>query len=142
MIEMAVREVDWNICCGLPTRTYRNLNNGLMSIQQKVKNSWIVVGHLDNLVLKSTTFHVSEVSRQRVLKEGRKNVHAYGQGFLVGKALPKLPSVEPVFYCPFQQSYFSWQRTGERLDRADLLIIIDNQVYCPVEETQSQLALF
>jgi hypothetical protein len=139
---MAVRKIDWDICRGKPTRTYRNLNNGLMSIQQKIGKSWLVVGHLDNLVLKYPTFFVSEASRQRVLREGHKNVHAWGCGMLLGQGLPKLPPIEPIFYCPFQQSYFSWQRTGKRLDRADYLIIIENQVYCPIELTQSQLTLF
>ena len=139
---MAVRKIDWDICRGKSTRTYRNLHNGLMSVQQKIGNSWLVVGHLDNLVLESPTFHVSEASRQRVLRDGRKNVHAYGCGILLGQSLPKLPPLEPIFYCPFQQSYFSWQQTGIRLDSADHLIIIDNQVYCPTESTQAQLTLF
>jgi hypothetical protein len=45
------KDLDWQVCRGLPTRCYRNLNTGLMSLTQQIDKSWIVVGHTDNLVI-------------------------------------------------------------------------------------------
>jgi hypothetical protein len=64
---------------------YRNLKHGrstrlLYSIMQNGK----VVARRHRLVLKDVTFKVRESGRQRVLRENRKNVHAFAVGLLVG----------------------------------------------------------
>jgi hypothetical protein len=135
-------EINWQICQGLQTRIYRNLRTGTMSLQQKFGNSWLVIGHVTNVVIKHPKFYVSEPGRQRVIKERQKNVHAYSTGILVNVALEKLPDLQEIYYCPYAQSYFSWKQTGEPITHADLLVVIDNQVFCPVEVKQPQLSLF
>lgn len=62
-------------------RIYRNLNNGKVSIKDKQTN--LVVGHADEVWIDKPKFIVSEAGRQRVLKEKRKNVHAYVEGEVV-----------------------------------------------------------
>ena len=62
-----------------PVRVYRNLHKKCLSVKQ----GGLVVCHVDNIVLKNCTFIVSEAGRQRVLKEKRKNVHAYVQGTVI-----------------------------------------------------------
>jgi len=60
---------------------YRNLHNGRLSIRDaKTK---LVVGHADRVKLLGVTFHVSQAGRKRVLREGRKNVHAVVRGHMV-----------------------------------------------------------
>ncbi|PSB51581.1 hypothetical protein [Chamaesiphon polymorphus] len=139
---MPKQQIDWKICVGLPTQCYRNLNNGLMSIRQKIGSSWLVVGHTDNLIIQNPIFHVSETSRQRVIRTRKKNVHAWGCGILVGRNLKSLPQLKEISYDPYLLPFFSWRDIDRRIDRADYLIIIDNRAYCPIDLSQSQLTLF
>lgn len=65
-----------------PCRVYFNLHKRLFSVTQKnERNTWVVVAHVDNIELKNVQFKVSEAGRQRVLREKRKNVHAFLEGF-------------------------------------------------------------
>mgnify|MGYP000002174594 FL=1 len=136
------KDIDWQVCRGLPTRCYRNLNTGLMSLTQQIDKSWIVVGHTDNLVIRHPKLYVSQRGRQRVLKDGHKNVHAYAQGVLEDLSLSSLPRLKEIYYCPYSQAYFSWKETGEQIASADLLVVIDNQVLCSIDTQQPQLTLF
>jgi hypothetical protein len=95
------KEINWQVCRGLPTRCYRNLNTGLMSLTQQIDKSWIVVGHTDNLVIRHPKLYVSQRGRQRVLKDGHKNVHAYAQGMLEDLSLSSLPRLKEIYYCPY-----------------------------------------
>ena len=56
---------------------YKNLHNGLFSVKQ----NGLVVAHVESFCMDSVSFKVSESGRQRVLKEKKKNVHAY----IIGK---------------------------------------------------------
>lgn len=60
-------------------RVYRNLRNGMWSVVQ----AGIVNCHVSHLWLKNAKMIVSESGRQRVIRERRKNVHAYIEGELV-----------------------------------------------------------
>lgn len=61
-------------------RVYRNLNNGKISIMNA--KTRLVVGHADAVILDHASFEVNEKGRQRVIEEGRKNVHAFVKGFI------------------------------------------------------------
>jgi hypothetical protein len=54
-------------------KVYFNLHKKLYSVQHK----GLVIDHLNEVVLTNAVFKVNESGRQRVLKEKRKNVHAY-----------------------------------------------------------------
>ena len=62
-------------------QVYRNLNNGLISIQDL--STGLVLGHASAVDLKEATFIVREAGRQQVIREQRKNVHAFVQGKVV-----------------------------------------------------------
>lgn len=64
---------------GLKLKVYYNLHKNIFSIQ---KYSGNVLAYARNLKLRNAQFKVSEVGRQKVLKEQRKNVHAYCIGEL------------------------------------------------------------
>nr|WP_294850007.1 hypothetical protein [uncultured Sphingomonas sp.] len=62
---------------------YFNLHRKLFSVKAlEGPHKGRVIAHHDNVWLKDATFKVSEAGRQRVLRERRKNVHAYVVGTL------------------------------------------------------------
>jgi hypothetical protein len=102
MMEM----IDHNKLC----RVYYNLHKGLFSVTQKnERNNWVVVAHVNHIELKKVKFIVSEAGRQRVLREKRKNVHAFLEGFLCNvlangfrpRRITYNPYKSDSFMCPY-----------------------------------------
>ncbi len=58
-------------------KVYRNITKQCYSVMRDGH----VVAHVDSIVLKNVEFRVSQAGRERVLRERRKNVHA----FIVGQ---------------------------------------------------------
>jgi hypothetical protein len=72
---------DVNALVGMNVRVYRNLHRKCFSVQAKnAKGNWIVMAHLNDLVLVAARFRVSECGRQRVIRDKAKNVHAFVYG--------------------------------------------------------------
>lgn len=63
-------------------RVFRNLTRRCLSIQARVGRSWRTVAHAEDVVLSDVRCRVSEAGRQRVLRTGRKVVHAWLEGKL------------------------------------------------------------
>jgi hypothetical protein len=66
-------------------RVYRNLNNGMLSVKDYNPDSPTygkVIAYSNNVLIRSADFKVSKAGHNRVLREGRKNVHAYVEGIL------------------------------------------------------------
>ena len=63
-------------------RVYRNLKTGNWSIQTKTPKGWRVRGHATAVELLDADCHVSKAGRAKVLREKRKNVHAYIEGLI------------------------------------------------------------
>lgn len=62
-------------------RVYRNLTKNCWSVQHKLPGKgWRLLKHCDLISLKNVTTKVYESGRQRVIKEGKKYVHAYIEG--------------------------------------------------------------
>lgn len=59
-------------------RVYFNLHKKVFSVQDKKTRK--VIGHTEHIVLENVKFIVSESGRQRVLREKKKNVHAFVEG--------------------------------------------------------------
>lgn len=67
-----------------PTSTvevYKNLHNGLWSVRQR----GIVKCHTDYILLTNITFAVQPAGRARVIKEQKKNVHAFVRGTITDR---------------------------------------------------------
>lgn len=65
-------------------RVYRNLHRDCYSVQTYVPGKgWRVAGHRLFVRLTNAEFKVSEAGRQRVLREKKKNVHAFVEGDIV-----------------------------------------------------------
>lgn len=59
-----------------PIEVYFNLHKKVFSVRQ----SGLVVKHIDIIIIKDANFVVSQAGRERVLREKRKNVHAFVRG--------------------------------------------------------------
>lgn len=67
---------------GQTVKVYRNLHKKTFSVVDVATG--LVLGYCDTITLRDATFTVQEAGRQRVLKERRKNVHAYVIGTFEG----------------------------------------------------------
>ena len=65
----------------MKVQVYRNLHNGLISIQDL--STGLVLGHASAVDLQRATFIVREAGRQQVIREQRKNVHAFVRGKVI-----------------------------------------------------------
>ena len=59
-----------------PVQVYFNFHRRCWSVRQR----GLVVGHAKSLVLRDVTWRVQPSGRERVRREGKKNVHAYASG--------------------------------------------------------------
>lgn len=93
---------------GRKVRVYRNLHTGTYSVQERQRSSWIVVAHCDRATLRDAEFRVSEAGRQRVLRERRKNVHAYVYGITARAPswFDMLKYTDNVAYNPYRGASF------------------------------------
>lgn len=98
----------------MKTKVYFNFNKKCFSIQQNGR----VVGYRNSVCLKNCTFKVSEAGRQRVLREKRKNVHAYVVGELTRNF--NVGDVE-VTYNPYVNKKFVLKGNSEEVSQADLV---------------------
>ena len=116
-----------------PVKVYKNLHNGMFSVQQDGK----VVAHVDTIDLKDVTFKVSEAGRQRVLAERKKNVHAFVVGLVVDVNAFTTVDIQRrgvrVSYNPYKSGKFL---TTDPLGRV-AKVYYDEQLHC-----SSSLGLF
>lgn len=94
-------------------RVYRNLHKKCLSVQAKVNGRWKVIKHVNSIYLEDVTFKVSQAGRQRVLRENKKNVHAFVIGWYselyndaVTAVPPSLFNVKRVCYNPYKHDSF------------------------------------
>lgn len=112
---------------GAAVRVYRNLNLHTYSVQIDRR----VAGYADHLIIYRPEFKVSQAGRARVLREGRKNVHAYIVGTLesanwwdVDLRMDSAPGlIERVTYDPRTAGCFFSVRTGEPVTQASRALL-------------------
>jgi hypothetical protein len=90
-----------------PVKVYRNLHKGCWSIKQ----NGLVKAHSDEVNLFDCNFLVNEKNRQKVIKEKRKNVHAFVKGYIwiaFDNAFVKRPIVliKQASYNPYARNSF------------------------------------
>ena len=105
-------------------RVYRNLHKNCVSVKQ----GGIVRCHATNVVLKDCKFIVSEAGQRRVRNEGKKNVHAFIEGYVVSasKANELLDfGWETVYYNPYTTDH--WLLANVPYDQ-----YVDTAEYCDV----------
>lgn len=81
---------------------YYNIRRKCLSVRQRGK----VIAHVESIILRDATFHVSEAGRQKVLRQKRKNVHAVIRGeFVSNQPVTELLGTK-VRYNPYQTETF------------------------------------
>ena len=104
-------------------RCYYNLHKHCLSVQHKTSNGWRVAEWVNDITLKDAKFVVKESGRQRVLKEKRKNVHAYITGtpiILSDEQLEQIIWSDKVRYNPYTHSTFYTVSNNEPIYDASL----------------------
>lgn len=75
---------------------YFNVNKRCFSIRaEEGQEKGRVIAHADEVLLNEVTFRVSESGREKVRREGRKNVHAFVKGNLLGFTGPNAFATMP-----------------------------------------------
>lgn len=64
-------------------RVYKNLNNGLWSVKQRIEGKWVVVGHCVSCVLNDAVPVISDARHEWVRSGNHREVFAYLEGSLV-----------------------------------------------------------
>lgn len=93
----------------MKVRVYFNLHKRTFSIQDY--KSRIVLAHRDFIYLTDVEFKVYESGRQRVLRENKKNVHAFVIGELspwdgLKTTLPEYSRMTRIWYNPYKHEQF------------------------------------
>ena len=90
-----------------PVQVYKNLHNGLFSIRQ----DGLVRGHTQELQLTHVTFKVSQAGRERVIKERKKNVHAFVCGIIRAEKVNDSTASAAITYNPYKYDTFVFKDT-------------------------------
>ena len=98
-------------------QVYYNLHKKCWSVRQ----SGLVVSHTNYITLREVRFLVGKSGRQKVLREQRKNVHAYASGYVCRvEELPMIPErIAEVTYNPYQNETFVYVNNGKACLNAD-----------------------
>jgi hypothetical protein len=109
---------------------YFNLRKHVWSLKAlEGANKGRVIAHRKQVLLADCVFKVSELGRQRVLRERAKNVHAGVVGHWVMKLKGRCPRA--VGYNPYKGPTFTDKRTLEPVFTASRAILKDRQVFIP-----------
>lgn len=105
---------------------YYNLHKKCFSIRAQGK----VVGHADTVKIRWAKFVVQPAGRDRVVKEGRKNVHAFVRGQLDRtRREPDLSDYRLASYNPYKHGYFVDAETEDPLWAASDVILHEGKAY-------------
>ena len=111
-------------------QVYYNLHKKCLSIRHKGK----VIEHAQEVTLTDARFHVQQAGRERVLKQKRKNVHAYVSGKLKESfwftQAPKYiwTAKQRVAYNPYKYKSFVDKETLEPVASAEVVHISGKRI--------------
>jgi hypothetical protein len=104
---------------------YRNLHKNCWSVRDS--KTRLVISHVDYIHLHNATLVVRPAGREKVLREKRKNVHAFIKGTVA--ACPKNSGqntdAKQITYNPYRNESFVLQTTGEPITHADHVYLND-----------------
>ena len=102
---------------------YYNLHIKCLSVRKR----GLVIDHVSSILLKNAQFVVQPAGRKRVLKEKRKNVHAYVRGERVAVASFDGKS-ERITYNPYKNKSFVSVETGKPVYKKDIVAITGKDI--------------
>ena len=95
-------------------------------------NTRKVIGYTDRIVVRNARFIVSQAGRARVLRERKKNVHAYVKG-IYEKELQHMSIIgiqaREAYYNPYFNPLFVDRLTNESLYSAKIVVCEEGKVY-------------
>ena len=103
-------------------QVYRNLHKKCWSIREKGKR----IQHAHSLIMDDCTFHVQPAGHRRVIKELRKNVHAYVKGTRSKGPISRSAELNRVSYNPYRKNYFVSVEKNEKIESAKRLLFSNN----------------
>ena len=107
----------------MKVKVYYNLHKNCYSIVSLEKENYgKVIKHSNCVPLFDAQFKVSEKGRQRVLREQKKNVHAYVVGTWVSEFVPRLP-IKLATYNPYKYSSFVDAHSNKPLAKAKQVLL-------------------
>lgn len=102
---------------------YRNLRTGGFSIKLRGR----VIDRDNWFVAHNVTFKVNEISRQRVILEGQKNVHAFVVADKYSFTDDKVDGLDPVTYNPYTAANFKC--CGRVINNASKVLFKNGKCY-------------
>lgn len=99
-------------------RIYRNLHKQCLSVLHRTEKGWRLWKHVHRLEVLNPVFKVSQAGRERVLREKRKNVHAFVEGDFIGTTNVTSSNLRLVKYNPYVAGYFFDQETKQPVKKA------------------------
>ena len=117
-------------------RVYYNLHKHCFSVQAwEHRKGWRLYKHLDSLLCDDVTFKVYESGRQKVLKEQKKNVHA----FIIAKdifteapmsdVMDIAQKAKKAYYNPYRCEKFKNIETGGFVEEAKRVLLTTKTIY-------------
>jgi hypothetical protein len=118
-------------------RVYYNLHKHCYSVQawDADKSGWRLYKHLDSLACSGVTFKVYEAGRQKVLKEQKKNVHAFILAKEIFTELPMMMVMDiaerakRAYYNPYRCEKFKNIHTGGFVEEAKQVLLTSKTIY-------------
>jgi hypothetical protein len=111
---------------GDEVKVYYNFRKKCFSIVLKATGK--VCAYLNDFELHDVKTFVSEKGRQRVLKEKRKNVHAFLRGKFKNNKSNNYQEEKQITYNPYKTASFIY-KNGEKFNISHKLKIINGKVY-------------
>ena len=100
-------------------QVYYNLHKKCLSIRYKGK----VIEHAREVTLTDARFHVQPAGRERVLREKKKNVHAFVRGYIT-KGLKIMPTKQKlVTYNPYKHTSFVERGSDKPICNAEYAVL-------------------
>jgi len=105
-----------------PVKVYRNLHKGCWSVKQ----NGLVKAHSDEINLYDCEFLVNEKNRLKVIKEKRKNVHAFVRGYIWDTPLNLIKQAS---YNPYARNSFYDKGDCSSIYKAHFVKAIDGKLF-------------
>lgn len=113
-----------------PVKVYYNLHKHCLSVLAKAEKGYRLWCHTNEhslFGLSDVKFKVSEAGRNRVLKEKRKNVHAFVIGYLHQNLTHYEGFVGDVYYNPYKSNKFHVNNLP--IEKTDSIIISGDELH-------------
>lgn len=112
-------------------RIYRNLHKKCFSVQTKSEKGWRVKEHKHSILIENASFKVIESGRQKVLREKKKNVHAFVVGQMSELHIDqfKKENLINLSYNPYKMDSFYIKETGEPVKNAKFVFLSEKGIF-------------